>query len=218
MYDPETGAVAIDSPESAAALDFMKALKPYAPVGIESFGPFEAFQTMQNGSVAMLVEATAAAPLMEDPEQSTVAGKLGYAVLPAGPAGAYTGVWGWGLGINAASDQQDLAWDVITWLTSRYTHQDYINAGGIVGRSSAFTDPANREKYPYFEATEQALQQAETLTAQGQRVVPKTSAWPQVTDIIGNYGSEAFVDQITSAEAVANMQADMEAAMAEQGG
>jgi multiple sugar transport system substrate-binding protein len=217
MLDPETGDVAIDSPESAAALDFMRALKPYAPVGIESFSFPESFQAMQNGDVAMLVEATAAGPEMEDPAKSSVAGKLGYAILPAGPAGAYTGVWGWSYGINAASEKQDLAWDVITWLTSRYTHQDYLSAGGIVSRSSAFDDPANREKYPYFEATGQALAQAGDLAAKGLSVVPKSPVWTQMSDIMGNYGSEAFVDQITSAEAVAKMQQDIEAAIAEQG-
>ncbi|MCD6030374.1 MAG: transporter substrate-binding protein [Thermomicrobiales bacterium] len=217
MLDPETGEVAIDSPESAAALDFMRALKPYAPVGIESFSFPESFQSMQNGDVAMLVEATAAGPVMEDPEQSSVAGKLGYTILPAGPAGAYTGVWGWSYGINAASEKQDLAWAVMTWLTSRYTHQDYLNAGGIVSRSSAFDDPANREQYPYFEATGQALAQAGDLAAKGLSVVPKSPLWTQMSDIMGNYGSEAFVDQMTSAEAVARMQEDIEAVFAEQG-
>lgn len=217
MLDPVTGAVAIDSPESAAALDFMRALKPYAPVGIESFSFPEAFQSMQNGNVAMLIEATAAGPEMENPAKSTVAGKLGYTILPAGPAGAYTGVWGWSFGINAASEKQDLAWDVITWLTSRYTQQDYINAGGIVSRSSAFEDPANRAKYPFFEANARALEQAEALTAKGLSVVPQTPLWNQMSDIIGNYGSEAFVDQMTSAEAVAKMQQDIEALFAEEG-
>jgi ABC-type glycerol-3-phosphate transport system substrate-binding protein len=217
MLDPETGEVAIDSPESAAALDFMRALKPYAPVGIESFSFPESFQSMQNGDVAMLVEATAAGPEMEDPEKSSVAGKLGYTILPAGPAGAYTGVWGWSYGINAASEKQDLAWAVMTWLTSRYTHQDYLNAGGIVSRSSAFDDPANREQYPYFEATGQALAQAGDLAAKGLSVVPKSPLWTQMSDIMGNYGSEAFVDQMTSAEAVARMQEDIEAVFAEQG-
>ena len=154
---------------------------------------------------------------MEDPAQSSVAGKLGYAILPAGPAGAYTGVWGWSYGINAASEKQDLAWDVITWLTSRYTHQDYLNAGGIVSRSSAFDDPANREQYPYFEATGQALAQAGDLAAKGLSVVPKTPLWTQMSDIMGNYGSEAFVDQMTSAEAVARMQEDIEAALRRAG-
>ena len=217
MLDPETGDVAIDSPESAAALDFMKALKQYAPVGIESFSFPESFAAMQNGDVAMLIEATAAGPEMEDPEKSTVAGKLGYAVLPAGPAGAYTGVWGWAYGINASSEKQDLAWDVITWLTSRYTSQDYIDAGGIVSRSSSFNDPANREQYPYFEATGEALAQAGDLAAKGLSVVPKTPLWTQMSDIMGNYGSEAFVDQMTSAEAVAKMQEDIEALFAEEG-
>lgn len=215
MIDPATGDVAINSPENAAALDFMRALKQYAPVGIESFSFPESFQSMQNGDVAMLIEATAAGPEMEDPSKSSVAGNLGYAVLPAGPAGAFTGVWGWSFGINAASEKQDLAWAVITWLTSRYTHQDYLDQGGIVSRSSAFDNAENREKYPFFEATGAALAQAGDLAATGNSVVPKSPYWTQMSDIMGNYGSEAFVDQMTSEEAVAMMQEDIEAVLAE---
>lgn len=211
IVDPTSGQPAIDLPGNQAALDYMLALKAFAPVGIEGYSFPEAWQAMQTGKVAMAVEATAAGPELEDPAKSAVAGKVGYAVLPAGPAGSYTGVWGWGLGLNAKSERPDVAAAVMLWLTSRYTHQDYIDNGGIASRASAFQNPDNRADYPFFEAIESALEQAANLTSQGLSVVPKTTSWFEFSDIIGNWGSQAFAGQIDPGEALANMQSEMSA-------
>lgn len=210
ILDPETGEPAIGEQGAVDALEYMTSLKEYAPVGIEGFSFPEAWQAMQTGQVAMAVEATAAAPEIEDPEQSIVSGNVGYAPLPEGPEGAYTGVWGWGLGVNGFTEKKDVAWDVITWLTSRHTHQDYVDAGGTTSRASAFQDPANRETYPFYEAVEQALEQAEALTAEGLSVVPKDRNWHLYSESIGNYGAQAFAGQMGAQEAVEQMQAEME--------
>jgi ABC-type glycerol-3-phosphate transport system substrate-binding protein len=210
MIDPSTGKAAIDSPGSVAALDYMIKLKQYAPPGVESFSFPEAWQAMQTGTVAMAVEASAAAPEMEDPAKSAVAGKVGYAPLPAGPAGAYTGVWGWGLGINAYSKHQEAAWAVIAWLTGQQTAQQYLDAGGIPSRSSTLEDPADQAKYPFFAATLAALGQAGDLSAKGLGVVPKIATWNQVSDVIGNFASQAFIGQLSSGDAVKKMQTEIQ--------
>lgn len=215
IVDPASGEPAIDREGSVAALDYMNSLKPFAPVGIEAFSFPEAWQAMQNGQVAMLVEATAAAPELEDPDKSTVAGNVGYAPLPEGPAGAFTGVWGWGLGINGHSERKDLAWDVITWLTGQQTHQTYIDAGGIPSRQSAFEDAANQERFPYFEAVGQALEQAESLAEADLSVVPKHSLWYLFSETIGDFGSQSFAGQIDAEEAVTGMQEEMERTLEE---
>jgi multiple sugar transport system substrate-binding protein len=203
---------AIDVQGSIDALEYMIALKEYAPVGVEAFSFPEAWQAMQTGRVAMAVEATAAAPELENPDTSLVAGNVGYTTLPAGPAGAYTGVWGWGLGINNHSTSQDAARAVMTWLTSRYTANEYLNAGGIASRTSDFENPDNQARFPYFAAIADSLEQAATLTATGHAVVPKARIWFQWSDDIGNFGSQAFVGGLDSAEAVSLMQEAMEAA------
>ena len=203
---------AINVPGTVAALEYMVSLKEFAPIGIESFSFPEAWQSFMTGDAAMMVEATAAAGEVENPDKSVVAGKTGYAVLPAGPAGAYTGVWGWGLGINSSSKNVGAAGAVVTWLTSRENSQAYVDAGGIPGRTSDFSNPDNQAKYPFYEAIGEALEQAGTLAKTGNSVVPKTRVWGSWSDSIGTYGSEALVGKITPAEAVKRMQADMEAA------
>lgn len=204
---------AINVPGSVAALDYMISLKEFAPVGIESFSFPEAWQSFMTGDAAMMVEATAAAGEVENPDKSVVAGKTGYTVLPAGPAGAYTGVWGWGLGVNKSSKNAGAAGAVITWLTSRENSKAYVAAGGIPGRLSDFADAENQAKYPYYAAIGEALAQAETLAKTGNSVVPKARIWVAWSDSIGLHGAEAFAGKISSQEAVAKMQADMEKAL-----
>jgi len=204
---------AINVPGSIAALEYMISLKEFAPVGIESFSFPEAWTSFMTGDAAMMVEATAAAGEVENPDKSVVAGKTGYTVLPAGPAGAYTGVWGWGLGVNKSSKNAGAAGAVITWLTSRENSQAYVDAGGIPGRLSDFTNPDNQAKYPFYGAIGDALAQAETLAKTGNSVVPKARIWVGWSDSIGLHGAEAFVGKISAAEAVKRMQTDMEAAL-----
>lgn len=204
---------AIDVPGSVAALEYMTALKDYAPTGIESFSFPEAWQAFQTGKAAMLVEATAAASEIEDPSKSTVAGNVGYATLPEGPAGAFTGVWGWGLGLNNHSGNKEAAQAVIEWLTSRAASPSYVDAGGVPSRVSDFADPENQATYPYYGAIGDALAQAADLAATGNSVVPQSRAWVAWSDAIGTTGSLAFTGQLDAAEAVTKMQADMEAAL-----
>lgn len=210
ILDPETGEPAIDTQGSVNALEYMTSLKDYAPTGIEGFSFPEAWQSMQTGRVAMLVEATAAAPELEDPSKSQVAGQVGYAPLPEGPEGAFSGVWGWGLGVNGHSQKQDAAWRVIEWLTSRETHPDYVDAGGIPTRTSIVEDPEYQERFPFLEATQAALEQASTLGEQGLATVPKHRQWHLYSEAIGNHGSQAFSGQIDPEEAVRRMSAEME--------
>lgn len=214
IVDPETGTPLLDTPGNAAALQYMIDLKDYAPTGMESFSFPEAWGSMQTGEVAMLVEATAAAPELENPDKSVVAGKLGYAPLPAGPDGSYTGVWGWGLGINAHSQNRDAAWAVIVWLTGKQNGQRYLDAGGVVSRASSFEDPKNQEQYPYFAGIREALDQAANLTEKGLATVPKLPQWFELSDVIGGLGSEAFVGQRPVGEALEQMQAQAQEILA----
>ncbi|HHE72231.1 MAG TPA: sugar ABC transporter substrate-binding protein, partial [Chloroflexi bacterium] len=117
IVDPETGEPQLNAPETVASLEYMIDLLQYAPVGVESFSFPEAWDAFMQGKTAMMIEASAAAPEVENPEKSVVAGQVGYAPMPAGPAGAYSGVWGWGLAMTAGSEQKEAAWALITYLT-----------------------------------------------------------------------------------------------------
>ena len=57
------------------------------------------------GKAAMIYDANVFKSLYENPKESKVAGKVGYAVIPAGPAGSVPHVSNWSLSINKNSDR-----------------------------------------------------------------------------------------------------------------
>ncbi|MDH3659256.1 MAG: sugar ABC transporter substrate-binding protein [Alphaproteobacteria bacterium] len=210
MVDPETGKPDLTAPGTAASLDYMRKLAEHAPVGVESYSFPEAWDAFMLGKAAMMVEASAAAPEVENPDKSLVAGNVGYAPLPAGPAGAFSGVWGWGLGMTAASENKDATWALITYLTGRGTQDDYLANGGIPSRSSSLGDSALQAELPYYGATLDTLKQAAALNEKGLGVVLPLPEWGQFSDIMGTDGARAFIGEIPVDEAVTSMQAQAE--------
>jgi ABC-type glycerol-3-phosphate transport system substrate-binding protein len=71
----------------------------------------------------MIVESTAFYPVFQDPKQSNVVGKVGYAVVPAGPKGAYPANYSIGLAVAASVDptskQFEAASTFLQWATSQ---------------------------------------------------------------------------------------------------
>lgn len=206
IVDPTTGEPALNSEGSQASLQYMIDLARYAPVGIESFSFPEAWDAFMLGKAAMMVEASAAAPEVENPEKSLVAGNVGYAKMPEGPAGAFSGVWGWGFAVTSASENPEAAWALIVYLTSKEMQDEYLANGGIVSRTSALNDPEEQAKFPYYGATLEALEQAAALGELGLSVVLPSPKWVPISDVMGNEGGRAFIGEISVEEATNSMQ------------
>lgn len=205
LVDPKAGQPMFDSPGTVAALDYLVKAAQVAPDGIESFGHYEAWTSMMTGKSALLIESTAAAPLMEDPTKSAVVGKVGYAPLPKGPAGSYSGVWGWGIAMSSNVDtkQKEAVWAFMTYMLSERMQEEYLDNGGVVTRTSGHEILA-KQGLPYTDAVIQALAQANDLSALGMSVVPKIPEWMEVVELMGTYGSMAVAGQL-SAEAAARL-------------
>ena len=134
-------------PETKASLQYMIDMMEYAPPGVESFSFPEAWDAFMQGKTAMMVEASAAAPGVENPEKSVVAGNVCYAPMPAGPAGAYSGVWGWGYGIPDKSEKKEAAYAYMMYTTSKAMQDEYIENGGIVSRTSYLENPEKQAEF-----------------------------------------------------------------------
>ena len=215
MVDPATGDVALDSPGTVASLEYIRDLWQHGPVGVESFSFPEAWDAFMLGRAAIMIEASAAAPEVENPDKSLVAGMTGYSPLPAGPAGAFSGVWGWSFAMMDDSMQKEATWAFIAYLTSEGLQSDYLANGGIVSRASALGDPDLQAANPYYEATLSTLEQAAALGELGLSVVLPTPRWSQVSEIMGIEGARAFIGEISVEEAIASMQAQVSEVLAE---
>jgi ABC-type glycerol-3-phosphate transport system substrate-binding protein len=74
------------------------------------------------GQAGMIADADFFAASYEDPAKSKVAGKVGYALIPAGPGGkTHAGLWTWALGINKATKNKEAAWLFVEWATAQRT-------------------------------------------------------------------------------------------------
>ena len=215
MVDPATGEVALDTPGTVASLEYIRDLWQYGPVGVESFSFPEAWDAFMLGRAAIMIEASAAAPEVENPDKSLVAGMTGYSPLPAGPAGAFSGVWGWSFAMMDDSDAKEATWAFIAYLTSEGMQSEYLANGGIVSRASALGDPDLQAQNPYYQATLDTLEQAAALGDLGLSVVLPTPKWSQISEIMGIEGARAFIGEISVEEAIASMQAQVSEVVAE---
>ncbi len=86
------------------------------------------------GKLAMSVVYSPIASMIEDPKQSKVAGKVGYAVIKldkkgsAAPA-AYSS--GWGLAIDKNSPNKQAAWEFIKFITANFETQKAMAMSGL---------------------------------------------------------------------------------------
>lgn len=130
------------------------------PPNIQAIDWYDANRLFQQGRVAFFIDASLFGPGYEDPEQSQVAGNVGYATLPETPNGSMTGHWMWGLGIPANSENQEAAWYFIQWATSQEMEPKIGTATGGAARLSTwdnetYTSALNSD---YVDAVQTAMQ------------------------------------------------------------
>jgi multiple sugar transport system substrate-binding protein len=139
----------IDGRQSLAALEYLgRLLGKYAPPNISQYDWQEASNVFQEGKAAMYLEGSSIYPLIEQPETSHVAGKVGYALFPAGPGGPGTTVPVRGLAIAKHSSHPEAAWLFLQWASGKEMVKQVLQRGIPVGRESAWRDPAVNWKVP----------------------------------------------------------------------
>ncbi|HLA17164.1 MAG TPA: extracellular solute-binding protein [Candidatus Limnocylindrales bacterium] len=95
------------------------------------------------GKAAYFIDASLFGPGYEDPANSQVVGKVGYAVIPPVTAGgeSFTGHWLWGLGIPKSAAQKDAAWYFVQWMTDKANTAEIGKSTGGAPRLSSYSDP-----------------------------------------------------------------------------
>ena len=109
----------------------------------------EAMAIFTQGKAAFYTEADSLYKNATDPAKSKVSDTVGFAQLPAGPAGSKPyNIPSWGLAVNSASSNQDNAWKFIQWATSKDRTLAAQKAGVPGARASVWADPAGTSTYP----------------------------------------------------------------------
>ena len=108
-----------DAVNVQAMEDWVHMLKEHGPPGQATIGWVKGGELFCAGKILMQTEVTGFGNYYNNPELSGVAGKVGFALSPVGPAGNHVQwYFSTGLGINADSKNKDAAWQFIQWRTS----------------------------------------------------------------------------------------------------
>ena len=209
-----------DSPEWAATLDtYMRLMTQYGPPGASSNGFNENLTLFQQGKCGMWIDATVAASFVTDPNNSTVADSVGFALAPdtgLGKRGNW--LWAWSLAVPASSDNIEAATTFIEWATSK----DYLalvaeNEGWANvppgTRTSLYENPDYQAAAPFAAMTLASINSADP-THPTVQPVPYTGvqfvAIPEFQGIgtaVGQEFSAALAGQKSVADALAAAQA-----------
>ncbi|MDQ3410605.1 MAG: sugar ABC transporter substrate-binding protein [Chloroflexota bacterium] len=187
LLNPDTFEPNLSSPESMAGLQFRQDLMAIMPPDVVEWDHDETVQGLAQGRVGVINEWSGFYETLANPETSTIAEDLGIGIEPEGPGGRQPALGGFSLAVNSQSpeEKQAAAWLFIQWVTSEAKATEYIEQGGVSGRTSPYEDSALRERFPFFEPL------VESWNEYGNPVFrPRFPEWPQMSEIIAQYGSE----------------------------
>jgi sorbitol/mannitol transport system substrate-binding protein len=169
-----------DSPEWAETLTFYNDLMTnYGPPGAANNGFNENLTLFQQGRCGMWIDATVAASFVTNPNDSSVADQVGFALAPDNDLGRRGNwLWAWSLAVPAGSQQTDAAKAFIAWATSSdYTALVAENEGWANvppgTRISLYENPDYLAAAPFAEMTLNSINAADP-TAPSVQDVPYT--------------------------------------------
>ncbi|BCJ62312.1 ABC transporter substrate-binding protein [Micromonospora endophytica] len=160
----------VNAPEFTEATKFyVDLLRAHGQPGAPQSGFTECLNTFGQGKAAMWYDATSAAGTLEDPNSSTVAGKVGYAYAPVSKTDSSGWLWVWALAMPKTTKNADAAWKFISWATGK-EYEKLV--GSSLGwsrvpagkRQSTYEIPEYRESAAAFaDITLKSIQEADPV-------------------------------------------------------
>jgi polyol transport system substrate-binding protein len=219
----------LDGEEWTAAVNFyMDLMNNYGPPGASTNGFNENLSLFQQGKCGMWIDATVAASFVTNPNDSTVADEVGFALAPDNGLGKRGNwLWAWSLAVPAGSDATDAAKTFIQWATSKEYTALVASKEGWANvppgtRTSLYENAEYQAAAPFAAMTLGSINAADP-TNPSIKPVPYTGvqfvAIPEFAGIATQVGQEisaALAGQQSVAEALEKAQAltadEMEAA------
>lgn len=126
-----------------AATLYQRLMTKSAPPGVTGFNWAECQSSFLQGKVAMWLDGIGFAPPLEDPKKSRVVGKVGYGLMPKGPAAQAAPTFGDGIGVTEGSANKEAAYLYCQWAISKEMGARLLQSGsGVPFRNSIVNDPA----------------------------------------------------------------------------
>jgi polyol transport system substrate-binding protein len=156
-----------DTPQWANTLNFYVDLMTQAgPPGYATNGFNENLSLFQQGKCGMWIDATVAASFVTNPNDSTVADKVGFALAPDTGLGKRSNwLWAWALAIPAGTEKEAAAKQFIEWATGTGYIELVAEKEGWANvppgaRTSLYENP-NYQSVPFAEMTLESILSAD---------------------------------------------------------
>ena len=207
------GQAAIDSPEAAKALNFMKGLisSGVSPKAEVTFQENESMNLFDQGKVAFLRNWPYAWNNSQTSTDSKVVGKVGVAPLPTfGQGGAgYSTVGGWDLMVNPHTQNMKAALTFIDWMTGKDAQTILATKYGEIPTNAAVQqDPAVKKVSPVFGVVSEIHYIARPS---------QTPNYPQVSQAIYSNVNQALAGGTSVANALKQAQQQINSAVSSSG-
>jgi sorbitol/mannitol transport system substrate-binding protein len=200
-FDENWHATINTKPWKDAVSAYVNLLTQYGPPGSSANNFNENLALFAGGHCAIWIDATVAAGILSDKQESQVASTVAYAPSPTEVTanGSHT-LWAWALGIAKSSKQQEKALQFVTWATSK----DYVaKVGKRKGwalappgtRYSTYSNPAYRAAAPFGDLV---LQSISTVDPTHPSLLPVPYTGIQYVDIPEFQGIGTSVGQIVA--------------------
>lgn len=185
----------VNNEAGVAAAEALKTIVDCGPEGSQTFGPAEAAASFKQGKAAMFMDSIAFAAGFEDPSQSRIVGKVGYALHPEGiRRGSQTG--GFGIAIPKNAQNKEAAFLLMQWLTSKKGDLLIAMEGGNPSRFSTYRNAELNAKFPYSATFGEALKYADP---DWRPIIP---TWGKINADIGTTMSKVLTEGLDPQEAL----------------
>jgi sorbitol/mannitol transport system substrate-binding protein len=189
---------------------YVDLVREHGENGAPQAGFTECLNNMIQGNVAMWYDATSAAGSLEAPD-SPVKGKVGYVAAPVVETDSSGWLYAWSWGIQQASEKKDLAWQFVSWASSKEYEElvgtelgwSRVPAGK---RASTYENPEYLQEAGAFAGPTQAA--IESADPNNPGVQPRPAPGVQFVDIPEFPGLGTQVSQYISSAIAGQMSVD----------
>ena len=211
-----------DTRQWSDTLNFIvKMMSDAGPAGYATNGFNENLSLFQQGKCGMWIDATVAASFVTNPNDSTVADSVGFALAPDNGMGVRSNwLWAWALAIPAGTQKEAAAKQFIEWATSNgYIELVAANEGWANvppgARTSLYENP-NYKDIPFAKMTLDSILSADPLNSTvdpSPYVGIQFAAIPEfagiATDVSQEFsaayaGQQSIEDALAKAQAITN--------------
>jgi multiple sugar transport system substrate-binding protein len=212
----ETGkwSIGFEQPGAAKAVEqWMTLGRDFAPNNFADLGQAELLALMMSSRLPQVHMVGAAAPNFDDPDQSSVVGKVRATVVPGATPetrASVSGIWVMGVPDNVPDPRKVAALTFLKWLLGKDQQIAYTLAGAIPVRQDAYEELSTDETVGWW--TSAFAESTPYIKA-----APRIAETSQLRDVVATRMAQAYVDEIPADEAIELIASECRTIMEDNG-